>query len=251
MGEKDAKYKIPPFRWAEDKKDIFLTVELGDVKNGKVDITEEKFHFSGTKDDNYQIDFAWNHEVNPKESTYAFKHREVEIKIRKKDTKADFWLLLYKKAEKAKFKTHCKCDWNLWRDEDDDDEAKPGMGDFGMGGMPGMGGMGGMPGMGGMGGMGDSGPTYESDDESDSDDDDIPELEGADDDAKKEVKKEEPAKEEPAKEAKVEKKEVKKADDELPELEAVDIKEKTEAKKPVEVAEKPTAEPAKVAEKKS
>merc|ERR1712226_1705800 len=202
MGEKDAKYKIPSFRWAEDKKDIFLTVELGDVKKGKVDITEDKFHFSGTKDDNYQIDFAWNHEVNPKESTYAFKHREVEIKIRKKDTKADFWLLIYKKAEKKKFKTQCKCDWDLWRDEDDDDEAKRG--------------------------MGDSGPTYESDDDSDSDDDDIPELEGADDDTKKEDKK---------------------ADGELPELEAVDSKEKAEAK--VEkVAEKPAAEPAKPAEKK-
>merc|ERR1712080_254015 len=88
-----------------DKKDLFITVELGDVKNGKVEITEEKFHFSGTKTDGkkevkYKIDFTFKNPVNAKESIHAFKDREVEIKVRKKDVKADFWLLMYSKEDK-------------------------------------------------------------------------------------------------------------------------------------------------------
>merc|ERR1712080_695738 len=140
-----------------DKKDLFITVELGDVKNGKVEITEEKFHFSGTKTDGkkevkYKIDFTFKNPVNAKESIHAFKDREVEIKVRKKDVKADFWLLMYSKEDKKIYKSACKCDWDLWRDEDDDGQ-KPGMGDFGIG------------------------PGREFDSESDEDsDDDIPEL---------------------------------------------------------------------------
>merc|ERR1712173_446268 len=120
------------------------------------------------KDVKYKIEFKWKNPVNPKESTYAFKQREVEIKIRKKDVDADFWLIMYTKDFKKTYKQACKCDWNLWRDEDDDEDEKAGMGDFGMGG----------------------GPTYESDDDSDSDDDDIPELEGTDDAKKTEDKTE-------------------------------------------------------------
>merc|ERR1712083_1097011 len=148
------------------------------------------------------IEFKWKNPVNPKESTYAFKQREVD---------ADFWLLMYTKDFKKTYKATCKCDWNLWRDEDDDDEEKPGMGDFGMGGIGGMGGMGG-------------GPTYESDDDSDSDDDDIPELEGADDDAKKtEVKTEKKTEAAPAADKKeatpAPKESCCKAEDSLPPLE--------------------------------
>ena len=85
--------------------------------------------------------------------------RSLELVLRKKDLKSEYWARL-SEEKKVPF---VKTDFDRWVDEDEQDGAEePNLGggddmDFGgmggMGGMPGMGGMGGMPGMGGMGGM--------------------------------------------------------------------------------------------------
>jgi len=75
---------IPTFRWAQDKENVYVTVDLtGDVK-AKVDITDTTVTFSGTAN---KKEYAFNATlfaaIDPKASSYAVKGREVEILLKK------------------------------------------------------------------------------------------------------------------------------------------------------------------------
>lgn len=177
-------HSIPTFRWAENKDEIWVTIQINDAKDVSVTFEDEKFIFDGKADKDYHLELPLFKKINPIASTYGVKDRGVELRIIKADdTKDSFWGKLT--TEHQRYKLHCKVDWDLWVDEDEDQDKAPdadfgmggmggmpgmgGMGDMGgmdiqkllaqmggmggMGGMPGMGGMGGMPGMGGMGGM--------------------------------------------------------------------------------------------------
>ena len=90
-------------------------------------------------------------------SNKSLTSRSLQLLLRKKEKKAEYWPRLTKEKVRNAF---LKTDFSKWVDEDEQDGDKAALDeDFDMGGMggmgmPGMGGMG-MPGMGGMGGMGD------------------------------------------------------------------------------------------------
>jgi len=186
----------PEVLWAQrsnktepEKNFIYLTISVPDVQpaNLKLNLTSSSLAFSGHSDSlkrDYQVQLEFYDEIDTDNSKINHTAKNVEIVLRKKELKEEFWPRLLKDAKKVHF---LKTDFDKWVDEDEQDEAPEddlgGMG--GMGGMPGMGDMSSMMGGAGgdfggidfskLGGAGMGGGEDEGDD--DDDDDDMPALE--------------------------------------------------------------------------
>ncbi|SCM09755.1 co-chaperone p23, putative [Plasmodium chabaudi adami] len=160
---------FPIVLWAQKKECIYLTIELQDAEDLKIDLKEDSLYFYGTKEKNeYEFNLNFLKPINVDESKYTTK-RNIKFKIIKKEKER--WKTINNDGKKH----WVKCDWNSWVDTDEEDKTTeyddmamnsfggmgglPDMSQFGgmggMGGMGGLGGMGGMGGLGGMGGMGD------------------------------------------------------------------------------------------------
>ncbi|KAI8634438.1 HSP20-like chaperone [Xylariaceae sp. FL1651] len=185
----------PEVLWAQrssstdpEKNFIYLTISVPDVpkENMKLDLQPTTLSFHGhseTLKRTYHLDLSFYAEIDPAESKIHHTARNVEMKLRKKELKEEYWPRLLKDAAKVQF---LKTDFDKWVDEDEQNEApEEDFSQFGnMGGMPGMGGgdfggidfskLGGSPG----------GPGDDEDEEEDDDDDDMPALEGEEDDVK-------------------------------------------------------------------
>jgi len=175
------------------KNFIYLTISVPDVQpaNLKLDLKPTSLSFSGHSDSlkrDYHVVLEFYAEVDVKESKINHTAKHVEIVLRKKELKEEFWPRLLKDAKKVHF---LKTDFDKWVDEDEQDEAPEddlagNMG--GMGGMPGMGDMSSMMGgpggdFGGIdfsklgGGLGGEEAEGEEDEEEEEEDEDMPELE--------------------------------------------------------------------------
>ncbi|EMS68218.1 hypothetical protein TRIUR3_30845 [Triticum urartu] len=155
----------PEVRWAQRIDKVYITVQLPDAKDAKVNLEPDGvfsfFATAGTDGNSYESKLDLNDKVNVEASKVSVGVRSIFCILEKADAK--WWNKLVRDDQKAPH--FVKVDWDKWVDEDDDgaDVNVDGM-DFsnmgGMGGMPGMeglggmGGMGGMPGMEGLGGMG-------------------------------------------------------------------------------------------------
>ncbi|KAH8677306.1 HSP20-like chaperone [Xylariales sp. PMI_506] len=180
----------PEVLWAQrssntdpEKNFIYLTITVPDVPaaNLKLDLKPTTLAFKGHSDTlkrTYGLNLEFYAEIDPAESKINHTSRNVEIKLRKKELKEEYWPRLLKEAKKVQF---LKTDFDKWVDEDEQNEAPED--DFsnfgGMGGMPGMGGgdFGGIDfsKLGGGAGVGDDEEEEEDEEESD---DDMPALEG-------------------------------------------------------------------------
>jgi len=158
----------PIVSWAQRKESVFLTVDISDVTELKVELEEESLKFSGKSKGNiYEFYLEFEDKIDKEKSKYSAT-RNVMFELVKQETKR--WKRLTKDSKKLHW---LKVDFDKYVDTDEE-EGAGGFGDMGdmdfmsnmgggMGGMPGMGGMGGMggmdmsqlmSGMGGMGGMG-------------------------------------------------------------------------------------------------
>merc|ERR1711977_231055 len=147
----------PVVKWAQRKDILMVSIELSEVTDEKIDITEDQMTFtgkSGGKD--YATTIEFNKKVKPEEDkTIKVCGREIYCQL-KKEEGGPFWPRL----EKVKGKTpNVKADFGRWKDEDDSDDETP----------PGARGMG--------GGQFDPDEGCSTDD---SDDEDIPDLEEGD-----------------------------------------------------------------------
>jgi len=176
------------------KNFIYLTISVPDVQASKLklDLKSNSLKFSGHSDSlkrDYALEIDFYDEIDTKESKIHHTAKNVEMVLRKKELKEEFWPRLLKDAKKVHY---LKTDFDKWVDEDEQDEApEDDLGNMGgMGGMPGMGDM--MGGAGGdfggidfskLGGAGMGGGAEEEEeeeeDEDDEDDEDMPDLEGA------------------------------------------------------------------------
>ncbi|KAI9713089.1 MAG: hypothetical protein M1820_001074 [Bogoriella megaspora] len=204
----------PEVVWAQRSSDsdaqrnhIYLTISVPDVsaKTMKLDIQPTKLTFTGHSDSkkaDYHVELEFYAEIDPSESKVHHSARDLEMVLRKKELKAEYWPRLTKAATKLhflrtdfdkvsssqskSFMQDSKPNKSQWVDEDeqdaapDDDDYMSKMG----GGMGGDGGFGGIDfsklgaGGGGMGGMPDLGDMGAGgDDEDEDDDEDMPELE--------------------------------------------------------------------------
>jgi len=161
-----------PLVWAQRKDQIFLSIDLQDVKDHKIAVESNKLTFSGTSGGkNYSCDLNFFAEIDPSKSKYVVRPRSVDFVLQKKES-GPYWEHILKEKGKPRW---LKVDWNKWKDEDDvDDEG------FDMGGMSGLD-------MSQFGGNDD----FANENDDDSDDEDIPNLEEEKKEEKKDENKEE------------------------------------------------------------
>lgn len=56
---------MPNIKWAQRKDVVFLTVEIRDLKNEKIEVTDTSLIFSGSSDDkNYHFTLEFFDEIN-------------------------------------------------------------------------------------------------------------------------------------------------------------------------------------------
>ncbi|KAH6656846.1 HSP20-like chaperone [Truncatella angustata] len=180
----------PEVLWAQrssstdpEKNFIYLTITAPDVpKNSfKLDLKATTLKFEGHSDTlkrDFHLELEFYAEIDPENSKINHTSRNVELKLRKKELKEEYWPRLLKESKKLQF---LKTDFDKWIDEDEQNEAPED--DFSQ-----FGGMGGMPGMGGgdfggidfskLGGGAAPGDDEEEEEEDDESDDDMPALEG-------------------------------------------------------------------------
>jgi len=149
---------VAPAKWAQRKDIIYLTIELPDVKDESLTLTNDKLVFAGKSNGkDYVLNLEFLHPLDADASSWKVLQRSVQLVLAKADPDAEFWVRLLK--DKVLEKTNVKIDWDKYVDEDEaegkdiDMSNMEGASNFGGGG--GMdGGMGGMGGMGGPGGPG-------------------------------------------------------------------------------------------------
>ncbi|CAA3028144.1 Hypothetical predicted protein [Olea europaea subsp. europaea] len=115
----------PLIKWAQRSDKLFITVELPDAKNVKLNLEPEgKFFFSATSGANnvpYEIDIDLYDKVDVNESKASFMSRNICYLVKKAESK--WWSRLLK--QEGKPPVFIKVDWDKWIDEDEQDE-KPG-----------------------------------------------------------------------------------------------------------------------------
>ncbi|CAN6325063.1 unnamed protein product, partial [Urochloa humidicola] len=117
----------PITKWAQRSDRVFLTIELPDAKDVKLNLKPEgHFNFSanGSDDLPYEFDLELFDAVNVEESKAAVAPRTICYLIKKAESK--WWPRLLKKEGKPP--VFLKVDWDKWQDEDDEDV---GFNDFG------------------------------------------------------------------------------------------------------------------------
>jgi cytosolic prostaglandin-E synthase len=141
-----------PCKWAQRTETLYLTINVADVTDEKIDVTETSLSFSGKSNGtSYSVAFDFFKPIELEGSIWKVLPNSIQMKLVKKDQEDEFWTRLTN--DKLKEKSFASIDWDKYVDEDEQD------GDFdesnlaGGQGMGGPGGMGGMPGMGGPGGM--------------------------------------------------------------------------------------------------
>mmetsp|Transcript_31408 Transcript_31408/g.35719 ORF Transcript_31408/g.35719 Transcript_31408/m.35719 type:complete len:189 (-) Transcript_31408:6-572(-) len=160
----------PILKWAQRKDKLFVTVEVPDATEPKVNLNAEGvLAFKAQSGDNtYSFEYTLNEPVDVEKSKWNFTGRYAQLVLIKKEA-GPHWPRFTK--EKNFDKKHIQVDWTRYVDEDEEDEkpAAAGGEEDMFGGMGGMGGMGGFDpsSMGGFdfGGMGGGDDSDDEDDE--------------------------------------------------------------------------------------
>ncbi|KAL9332258.1 hypothetical protein ACSQ67_001868 [Phaseolus vulgaris] len=137
----------PEVKWAQRVDKVYVTVQLADSKNAKVDLTPEGvFTFSGSagsEDHQYELKLELFEKVNVEESKINVGVRSIFCVVQKAEIG---WWKRFLRAE-GKTPHYVKVDWDKWVDEDEEEgSGEPDLGgmDFSKFGGMGADGMGGM-----------------------------------------------------------------------------------------------------------
>ncbi|CAG8652884.1 1311_t:CDS:2, partial [Funneliformis mosseae] len=155
----------PEVLWAQRANEIYLTINVTDCKEPKINVTKDKISFAGKagpEQNLYGFELEFYKEVKPETSKRSTTARNIFLVLDKAVPDQSYWPRLQKNKSKISF---LKTDFSKWKDEDDVDEEEGGGSDP-LGGMDFsslMGGEGADPGIG------------------DDSDDDVPDLETVND----------------------------------------------------------------------
>lgn len=152
--------KHPLVSWAQrssetdaSKNIVFLSIEIQDAVNVKLDLTPTHLTFSAMSSDSddhdqYDLNLEFYDEIDPENSRKHEAGNAISLVLRKKTLRAEYWPRLLKDKVKLHY---VKTDFDKWVDEDEQEEAPEENDD--MANMMNMGaGMGGAGGFGGAGG---------------------------------------------------------------------------------------------------
>jgi len=110
---------LAPVKWAQRSDSIYLTIDLRDVQESKIDLTGTGLHFTGTSQGkDYELHLEFLHEVDPQRSVWNVLPRSVQMHLVKATSSTHFWERLLK--DKQQEKTNVKVDWDKFVDEDEE-----------------------------------------------------------------------------------------------------------------------------------
>ncbi|KAL1994763.1 hypothetical protein VTN49DRAFT_950 [Thermomyces lanuginosus] len=172
----------PEVTWAQRSSDsdaarnfLYVSINVPDVPKEQADlkITESNVSFTGTNTKNvkYHVSLDLYADIDPENSKVHHSPRGVEMVLRKKELKAEYWPRLLKESRRVHF---VKTDFDKWVDEDEQDEAPEDDYAANFGGFGDDGGLGNID----FSKLGDSGAADSGEGDDVSDDEEIPELEG-------------------------------------------------------------------------
>uniref|UniRef100_A0A915CUM2 CS domain-containing protein n=1 Tax=Ditylenchus dipsaci TaxID=166011 RepID=A0A915CUM2_9BILA len=126
--------KHPPILWAQRSSNLYLAVELQDMKIEELKVHEDSFKIKyGTKgDEQYEADLQLYGKLKGEDRRQVATERRIELVIPKET--AEWWPHLLKEKTKLSW---IKVDFDKWKDEDEENEEA----DEGFGGNLGGGGM--------------------------------------------------------------------------------------------------------------
>ncbi|XP_002732671.1 prostaglandin E synthase 3-like [Saccoglossus kowalevskii] len=110
----------PPILWAQRADVVFLTVDVSDLQKPEIKLDDKRLFLKGKcghDDKMYLADLEFFGDINPKDSRYAVRDRNIEFIIKKKES-APYWDRLLKLKNKYHW---LKTDFHRWKDEDDSD----------------------------------------------------------------------------------------------------------------------------------
>eukprot|EP01017_Pseudomicrothorax_dubius_P022006 TRINITY_DN2368_c0_g1_i1.p1 TRINITY_DN2368_c0_g1~~TRINITY_DN2368_c0_g1_i1.p1 ORF type:complete len:171 (-),score=61.75 TRINITY_DN2368_c0_g1_i1:114-626(-) len=114
--------RLPPIKWAQRKDKLFLTIEIRDIKDEKVELKEPNILiFSGTSDGQaYATELHFFDDINPAESKWTKIGLHLAMIIAKKESKPH-WKRLTKEDTRHQ---NISVDWDKYVDEDEEDEDR-------------------------------------------------------------------------------------------------------------------------------
>uniref|UniRef100_A0A1D1XYF4 Co-chaperone protein p23 n=1 Tax=Anthurium amnicola TaxID=1678845 RepID=A0A1D1XYF4_9ARAE len=136
----------PEVLWAQRSNEIYLTINLVDVEDAKLNVAKEKISFEGiggTERKKYGFELDLCKEINPDTSKRHQTARQIVLVLDKAEHNQSYWPRLQKDKAKPRF---LKTDFQKWKDEneeEDDDNVNP-VGGMDFSSLMGGGGMGGM-----------------------------------------------------------------------------------------------------------
>jgi len=185
----------PEVLWAQrsskddpEKNFVYLTISVPDVpkSNLKLDLKSTGLTFTGTSDtkkSTYHLAIEFYEEIDVENSKTNHSAKDIEMKLRKKELKEEYWPRLLKDKAKVHY---LRTDFDKWIDQDEQNEAPEDdyMNNFGgAGGMGEDGGFGGIDfsKLGAAAGAGGEEEQLEGDGGDDESDDEMPDLEDEED----------------------------------------------------------------------
>ncbi|KAL2000090.1 hypothetical protein VTN02DRAFT_3564 [Thermoascus thermophilus] len=104
---------------------LYVNINVADVPKDQADlnITPSNVSFTGTtlKGQKYHVSLDLYAEIDPENSKVNHNARGVELVLRKKELKEEFWPRLLKDTKKLHF---LRTDFDKWVDEDEQDEVE-------------------------------------------------------------------------------------------------------------------------------
>lgn len=124
---------IPRVMWAQRKDVVYLTIEVFEVKDEKIEIRDNNVIFSGTRgsdDAKFGVSLELYGAVDAEKSKISVGHRDISLVLAKAE-EGPFWPRLLKTTQKMHY---VHTDFSKWIDEDEEDEQpeSTGMGNFDM-----------------------------------------------------------------------------------------------------------------------
>ena len=114
--------KTPTVLWAQRADKLFITLNIQDATNGKLNATENSFHYTCQSESEkaaFEVDLVFYNDIDSANITQHCSGRCVEFVIPKANKEESYWPRLLKSAVKP---SYVQTDFNKWKDEDEEDE---------------------------------------------------------------------------------------------------------------------------------
>lgn len=117
MENKEGEIIFPRMKWAESKDRVYITIQINEATEAKLDITQGSHLIFSCKSNNlkYGFDFELYKEVDRTESKWNTNTRNIFINLKKINEKEPFWNFL----RKDKNKNNIFTDWDLYQEEEE------------------------------------------------------------------------------------------------------------------------------------